>query len=92
MPFASASRSVDVIRFLIKKNPQLGVELETNRFCIEKESYWPTSDRIRNRNCGCCESFDGSTLHGDMRMPYGYLIEVFGEFLFEILGCTATKL
>jgi hypothetical protein len=30
-------------------------------------------------------------LHGNTRMPYGYLIEVFGEFCNEISGCTPTK-
>jgi hypothetical protein len=40
------------------KNSQLGVELQTNRFCIKKEIYWPTSDRNRTGNCDRCESFD----------------------------------
>jgi hypothetical protein len=41
-----------------KENSQLGVEPQTNRFCIKKEIYWPSSDRNRTGNCGRCESFD----------------------------------
>jgi hypothetical protein len=57
VPLASASNSVDVIQLLIKKNSQLGVELQTSRFCIKKQISWPTSYRNRTRNCGRCESF-----------------------------------
>jgi hypothetical protein len=45
-------------RSRLKNNTQLGVELQTNRFCIKKEIYWVTSDRNRTGNCGRCESFD----------------------------------
>jgi hypothetical protein len=41
-----------------EKKSQLGVKLQTNRFCIKKEIYWPTSNRNRTGNCGRRESFD----------------------------------
>jgi hypothetical protein len=36
----------------------IGCQIQTYRFCIKKEIYWPTSDRNKTGNCGCCESFD----------------------------------
>ncbi|KAJ8898056.1 hypothetical protein PR048_003416, partial [Dryococelus australis] len=57
MHFAFTLHWVVVIRFLMKNNSQLGVELQTNRFCFEKEISWTTSDGNMTGKCGCCENF-----------------------------------
>jgi hypothetical protein len=79
-----------------KRNSQFGIELQTNRFCIKNEIYWPTSDRNRTGNYGRCKSFDWAICTAFCTETRGCPTVIWSKcsegFCIEISGCTPTKL